>query len=239
MRCAVGRDEHVNLATQQVRQDRAAAFVGHMQHGGVHLARHVFAHEVVQAAGAHAGIAHRLAFFGHFARISHQFFGVVGREVLARRDSNGRLCDFLHQTEVFRLVFDGFQGQRGQNQFVGRALKNVIPVSWRIEHLLGRDGAARTAQVFNDDGLLELGGQRHVDLAGNDVGQAARRVRHHQGDGFIWVGLGLSGGGRNQSRTQQPTQGFERIHVSLHIPVERWRDARLERRQPKDNIFSS
>jgi hypothetical protein len=53
-----------------------------------------------------------------------------------------------------------------------------MAISRRVEHLLRRDRATGTAEVLDDDGLLEFGRQRGVDLACDQVGHAAGRVGH-------------------------------------------------------------
>ena len=60
----------------------------------------------------------------------------------------------------------------------------------------------------------ELGRQRHIDLAGNHIRQAAGGVRHQQGDGFAGVSLGAHGASQQQSAQQgaHATKGC--VHVS-------------------------
>ena len=147
--------------------------------------------QMVEAADAHAGVVDGFARFGAFDDLGHHLLWIVGREVLAGHNGHRSHGHTLDQAKVSGRVLDGLHRQGGEDQFVGRALEQEVAVSGRIHHFLSRDGPACTAQVFDDDGLLELCGQGHGDFARDDVRQATCWVGHHQAHWLVGKALRL------------------------------------------------
>ena len=209
-----------------------------MQHLGAHFLGHGFTQQMVETASAHAGVADRLAGFGALDHLGHHLLRVVRREMLAGHNRHGRQGHALDQAKVFSLVLHSLHGQRGQDQFIGRALEQVMAVCGCVQHFLSSNSTACATQVFDDDRLFEFGGQRHVDLAGNQVRQTTCRIRHHQGHGSVGKILRLNRCADSHGHAHQQAQGFEQFHAGLHRQ-KRWRDARPEERQLKDCKFFS
>jgi hypothetical protein len=105
-----------------------------------------------------------------------QLVGVARREAGPCQDRDRRQGDAVDLAEIFRFAFDGRNGQRGEDQFVGSALEHQVPVGRRVQHLLCGNAAAAATQVVDDGGLAQGGAQRHVDAAGDVVRQPAGRV---------------------------------------------------------------
>ena len=145
VRCAIRRDEQINLSAQQILRNGTAAFVGHMQHFSANFFGQLFANQMIEAAIAHAGVIHGLALLGHLLNVGHHFIGILGRKIFACHDGHGGQGHLLNQAKIFRLVFHGFHGQGRQNQFIGGALKNVVTIRRCTQHFLRCDGTAGAA----------------------------------------------------------------------------------------------
>ena len=61
--------DDLKRAGQRIVQGLPRALVRHVQHGRSQHLAHLFAQQVVEAADAHAGVAHGLAFFGSLGRL--------------------------------------------------------------------------------------------------------------------------------------------------------------------------
>src|SRR5580692_3694727 len=93
---------------------------------------------------------------------------------------------------------------------IGRAIKQKrVTVRLRMNHKIGPDIAARTAAVFDHEGLAEPLRQRLPNLTRNDVADAASRKRHNKpyrpfriGFGFRWF-RNESRGGETHCRKQK------------------------------------
>ena len=148
---------------------------------------HVLEDQVVERADAHAAIGRRLV--GRLARQGDQFVDAVDRQILAGDEHHHGIGHRMHQTEVLRLQLHCRIGQRRQDHLVGRTLEEVVAVGRRGQHLLRRQRAADTAQVFHQHLLAQLFAERVEEDARDRIGRAARRTRNHQVDQLGRVAL--------------------------------------------------
>src|SRR6185312_13214385 len=74
--------------------------------------------------------------------------------------------------------------------------------------------SARTGDVFDDDTLSELLVQSIRDDPRDDVGPAARRKRHDDGDGPGWIVVRAS---RRGAQGQKRSQTCEQFHGFQHL----------------------
>lgn len=170
-----------SLAAAQVLDQRRAALVGDVRHRRAESLRHVLAEHVIERAEAYAAEGQGLAFATLRASVTSSSAVFAGRSLRARI-TMGATPIICIEAEVLALELDGCVGQRRQDQFIGRALEQIVAIRRGSQHLLG-ERAADAAEVLNQHGLPELFGQRVVHEPRDHVRQAAQ-VRHHQHDGF-------------------------------------------------------
>lgn len=220
---AVGGQEDVDLAADQVLVGRCRALVGHMDHRDASALGQVFAQDVIEAARSDRGEGDGLAFLGHLARVVEELVDAVDGQVLARQEGDLRGRDHLHQAEVLALELDGRDRQRRQDQLVGRALEQQMPVGRGVERLGRGDGTAGAAQVLDDHGLAELLAQRVVDGARDHVRDAAGRVGHQQRDRLGRKALRHQAAGQPEAGDQGggalEAEAFAGVHVCLRSDV--------------------
>ena len=99
-----------------------------MGHRNVGDLRQVLAQQMVERAWAHACVSDGAAGLCFFASVFNELVDVVHGQIFARQEANLRGGNHLHQAEIFALELHGRDGQRCQDQFVGRALKNDLTV---------------------------------------------------------------------------------------------------------------
>ena len=171
-----------------------------MRHGNVGGLRQVLTQQVIEGAWAHAGVGNGAAGLRFFAGVVQKLIDIVDGQIFACQETNLRGGNHLHQTEVFAFELDSRDGQRCQDQFVGRALENDLTIGRCAQNFLSCNGTTGAAQVVNNDGLSQVFGQGVVHCACNDIRQTACWVRHQQSHGFAGVVLGKNGSGHQQCR---------------------------------------
>jgi hypothetical protein len=186
-----------------------------MGHRGARQVREMLAQHVVERPDSHAAIGQRLALGGGLLRQRRQFVDVVRAQLLARQHRHRERPDDLHHPEILRLVLHRLQGHRRQDQLVGRALVEQVPVRRRGQHLLRRQRAAHAAEVLDDHLLAERLRQGALHDPRNRVRQAARRVRDHQVHLLARVGL-RQGGRASQAQAREQGQGAVVEGLAVH-----------------------
>ncbi len=87
-------------------------------------------------------------------------------------------------------------------------------------HIGCANGAGSAGAVFDDNRLTDLFPQQGCGKTRGHVGQAARRERHHHGDGAVRIILRLSPGGDSRCKTDpDPAQPSQRKFHRFAPPV--------------------
>ena len=126
---------------------------------------------------------------GHRDQLLH----VLHLHARMHREHVRRIRNHHHRREVLRRIerqlridarADDQAAEVGEQQrvAVGRALRDEI----------GADVAVRAGLVLDDHRLAPDLGELRADLAREDVGGAAGRVRHDEADRLRWIGLRLN-----------------------------------------------
>src|SRR5256886_16339520 len=87
-----------------------------------------------------------------------------------------------------------FRSDRARNHILtDSAEAEHVAIGCRAHHTADRQRAARAAQILDDDRLAEHRSHRFGNDARERIDRAARRQRHHNGDGPRWIRLRLRG----------------------------------------------
>jgi len=153
--------------------------------------------------------AHARAAVAEFAWVLGDQLRELGR-ILDARGGRGHQHQRLrrHQPdggEVLDVVLDLFGDQLVDGQLVAGAHQQRVAIGLGIGHLLRANGAARTAEVLDHHRLAQAGGQLSAHHAAHQVGAAAGRVGHDDGDGLGGVRWGLGPGRGYGGGTRQCT----------------------------------
>ena len=189
-----GQHEHAEreLAAHQVGDQRRDAAIGHvfgMGAGG--LVDH-FTGQVQR--GAHARRAEVVGARRLFAQLGQVLCGGGDARGLGGGQQQGLRRDHAQRGEVSgAVVLDCRIDQARDGHFVGRAQQQRVAVGLGARHALRADGAARAAEVLDDDALAQLLRQFFTEQARGQVDAAARGIAHDQRDGMVGVIGGLGG----------------------------------------------
>ncbi len=207
----------LHMAGHQVVHRRRAALVGHMHDVDAELALEHLEAEMVGRSRAERG-ERRLAILrlrpGHeFSQRLRRHRRIDHQDVRAHREQR-------HSGEVaFPVIGLRRHQQRRHQEAVGGGEQGVA-VGRRRGHGLRRDGGAAAGLVLDHHRRLPLGGDDVGERAGDQVGAAARRERHHDADrmGGISVGAGRAGeqSGNEAKNQTAMAQGISLIGRSRH-----------------------
>jgi hypothetical protein len=122
--------------------------------------------------------------------VVHELFHRLGLEVLARHDGHGDLGHQADRLEVLQRVVRQVGVQRRRRRHADVVHEHRVTVRLGVRDLTGRDGAAGTFDVLDDDRSAQLLAHRLRDQPGHRVRRAAGRERHDDRDVSVRVPLG-------------------------------------------------
>src|SRR3546814_10438573 len=93
---------------------------------------------------------------------------------------------------------------------MGRAQQQRVAVGGPLQQAVAAHGAARAAQVLDDDGLVQGLGQSGGEGSGDEIGSPSGRV----GDHDAGLRRRLRGGGRSEEHTSE-LQSLMRISYAV------------------------
>ncbi|MNL00236.1 hypothetical protein D3C87_1206620 [compost metagenome] len=174
-------EQRGDLAAQQVGQRRGRTLVRNVRHRHLgHQAQQLSGH-VRGAANARRAVGQPLALL---PGIGQEFGEIAGRHAVVDHQHVGRGGQQRDVREILRRVVRQL-GPDGRVDHVVRGRdQQRVAVRVGARHDLGADLPAGAGAVVHHEGLLQLGLHVTGDAARQQVGHAARRERHDDGDGL-------------------------------------------------------
>ena len=193
VRQPAGQHKHavLQVAAQQVVGQRCHAAVRDVgeEHTGLFL--HHFARQVQRCAHARTAVA-ELARVGLGAL--QEFANGLDTGVGGRHQHQRLRCNHANGREVGEFVFDRAGHQPVDGDFVVGSHQQGVAVRRGVGHFLRANRATGTADVLDHHRHTQAGGQLLTKVAPGQVGAATGWIGHHDGDGFVGVGITLGAG---------------------------------------------
>ena len=192
------REQQLNAPAEQVRHGEPHAAVRHVQHVDAGHLREQRAGKVRRRARAGRTIR-QLALV--LLAVVDQLGGVLRRHVRVRDQDVGRRGNERHRRKS-RAISNGCSSLLTASDMMAlvAAISSVWPSGAAAIDLARADQPAAAGAVLHDDGLAPQRRELLAHGAGQDVGAAAGRGRHHDADQRAGEGLreGGRGGGRGE-----------------------------------------
>ncbi|MPM38074.1 hypothetical protein SDC9_84697 [bioreactor metagenome] len=204
-RCGGGHGviHEIHLPADHVGQARHRSAIGRMRHGRLDGVREQRAKQMSTRAHTLRRIAHRIRLgLGRLDQIVKR----LERAFVGHHQERRRFHQFRHRLQILA----GIVGELGEEADVGGERGHVanehgMPVGGLRLQEIHRDLRGASGAVIYHHRLLERGGHVGAQLARQLIGQAARRVRHDQGDRLagegglcMRCGQGQQGGGQGR-----------------------------------------
>ena len=114
-------------------------------------------------------------------RVCYELLQIVGREIVARDQHQGLICNEGHRREIGHGVVKRFLVERLVLGVCSNIAEDeLVPIGHRLRHAVRACHAAGAGDVFDNNRLMELAAQPVGDDASDGVGRSARgKGRHH------------------------------------------------------------
>ncbi len=174
------REGQLHVPGHHVGQGRHVALVGHRDHLDAGQALEIFAGEMAHGAGAGRRIG-QLA--GARLRVGDELGDRLNRQRRSDHQHERHVRDQRDRHEVLDRIVGQLLVERGvDGQQAARRHQQRVAVGRALGDRIGGDHGPAAGAVLDHERLAETVGEMLAEPAREDIGAAARRVRHDDGD---------------------------------------------------------